>query len=158
MAESGDRVVYEAIRRIARWSNRPDTRAMLLGRAGQDLSPVDVDLLRAISANGPVRISDLAQWQGVDKSTMSPQVRRLEQRDLIRRRPDPIDQRAVLLTATAKGRRTCQRMDVEGTAVISRALAYWPENDRRDLVALLDRFARDLTSPGDTSGRTASTA
>ncbi|MGV0715318.1 MarR family transcriptional regulator [Mycolicibacterium sp. XJ662] len=158
MEESGDRVVYEAIRRIARWSNRPDTRAMLLGRAGQDLSPIDVDLLRAISANGPVRISDLAQWQGVDKSTMSSQVRRLEQRDLIRRRPDPVDQRAVLLTVTAKGRRTCQRMDVEGTAVISRALAHWPESDRRDLVALLDRFALDLTSPGDTLGRAASTA
>lgn len=147
--EGEDRAVYEAIRQIARWSNRPDARAALLGRAGQDFSPIDVDLLRAIVSSGPVRISDLAHWQGVDKSTMSLQVRRLEQRDLIRRRPDPADQRAALLTATAKGRRTCQRMDVAGTDVVARAFAHWPEGDRRDLATLLVRFARDLTSSGE---------
>ncbi|MCV7280100.1 MarR family transcriptional regulator [Mycolicibacterium flavescens] len=146
MAKDEGRAVYEAIRQIARWSNRPDTRAALLGRAGQDFSAVDVDLLRAVVSSGPVRISDLAHWQGVDKSTMSLQVRRLEQRDLIRRRPDPADQRAVLLTATAKGRRTCERMDVLGTEVIAQAFDDWPEDDRRALAALLGRFAADLTS------------
>ncbi|MGV0791629.1 MarR family winged helix-turn-helix transcriptional regulator [Mycolicibacterium sp. XJ1819] len=141
-----DRSIYEAIRQIARWSNRPDTRVKLLGRAGQDLSPIDVDLLRAIVAAGPVRVSDLAQWQGVDKSTMSPQVRRLELRELIRRRPDPVDKRAVLLAATAKGQRTCQRMDIAGTQVIAQALEQWPGRDRQLLATLLSRFADDLTA------------
>ena len=35
--------------------------------AGQGSLPTDENLLRTIMASGPVRMSDLAAWQGVDK-------------------------------------------------------------------------------------------
>jgi DNA-binding MarR family transcriptional regulator len=138
--------IQMAMTQIARWVGRPETRAKLLGAAGQELSPIDVELLRTIVANGPVRVSDLAEWQCVDKSTITPQVRRLERRELIERRPDPADRRAVLLTATARGRRTCQRMEVTGAAVTSSVLQGWSQEDQEAFATLFSRFARDLTT------------
>ena len=117
----------------------------MLGDAANDLSPIDEHLLRTILVNGPVRMSDLAAWQGVDKSTITPQVRRLEQRELVKRSPDPGDRRAVLLTPTARGRRTCQRMDAAAVALIARALREWPEQDQQALATLFTRFTEDLT-------------
>ena len=142
--DTGDRV-QEAVTRVVRWASRPDVRVALLGEAGRELSVNDVHLLRAVVAHGPVRVSKLAESQGVDKSTMSTQIRRLEKRDLVARRPDPADQRAVLLTATARGRRLRERMDAAGAALFDEHLRDWPADDREALVTLLDRFSRQLT-------------
>jgi DNA-binding MarR family transcriptional regulator len=129
---------------MARWAGRPDVRVALLGRAGRELSGNDVHLLRTVVARGPVRASDLAAWQGVDKSTISTQVRRLEERGLVARRPDPADRRAVLFTATARGRKLRRRMDTAGAALFGELLRDWPEEDRLALATLLDRFSRRL--------------
>jgi DNA-binding MarR family transcriptional regulator len=137
--------LQEAMAKIVWWLGRAESRAAVLGDAGRDLSPIDEHLVRTILANGPVRITDLAVWQGVDKSTITPQVRRLEQRGLVKRSPDPGDGRAALLTVTAKGRRTCERMDATAVAFISEALREWPEKDREAFATLFSRFAENLT-------------
>ncbi len=124
---------------------RAESRAALLGEAGAELSPIDEHLVRTVLARGPVRVTDLAAWQGVDKSTITPQVRRLEQRGLIARSADPADRRAALLSVTAKGRRTCERMDAAAVACISDALRDWPEGDHTTFAGLFERFAGDLT-------------
>ena len=148
--ETPGRRIHEAMSELARVLGRAETRTMLLGDAGRDLSPIDVELLRIIVANGPVRVTDLSEWQGVDKSTITPQVRRLERRELITRRTDPADGRVVLLTATARGRRTCLRMETTGVRVISRALRLWSEEDQEALATLFSRFAHDLA--GEATG------
>ncbi len=137
--------LQEAMAKIVWWLGRAESRAVVLGDAGRDLSPIDEHLVRTVLANGPVRITDLAVWQGVDKSTITPQVRRLEQRGLVKRSPDPGDGRAALLTVTVKGRRTCERMDATAVAFISEALQEWPEEDREAFAALFSRFAENLT-------------
>jgi DNA-binding MarR family transcriptional regulator len=124
---------------------RAESRAAVLGEAGAALSPVDEHLVRTVLAKGPVRVTDLAVWQGVDKSTITPQVRRLEERGLIKRSADPADRRAVLLSVTAKGRRTCERMDAAAVAFISDALHDWSEKDRTTFASLFGRFADDLS-------------
>ena len=136
--------VQGAVTRVVRWAGRPDVRVALLGEAGRELSANDVHLLRTVIAQGPVRASDLAGWQGVDKSTISTQVRRLEERDLVVRRPDPADRRAVLFSATTRGRRLRRRMDVAGAALFVELLRGWTDADREALGTLLDRFSRQL--------------
>jgi DNA-binding MarR family transcriptional regulator len=158
MMDEGDvaSTVQEAVTRVVRWAGRPDVRLALLGQAGRQLSGNDVHLLRTVAAQGPVRASDLAGWQGVDKSTISTQIRRLEERDLVVRRPDPADRRAVLFSATARGRRLRRRMDAAGAALFVELLRGWTDADRQALGSLLDRFSRQLDND-PTAGLTPTT-
>lgn len=141
--EGGARI-QAAVTRIVRWAGRSDVRWRLLGAAGRGLSAVEVNVLRTVVASGPLRISELAEWQGVDKSTMTPQVRRLEERGLVERRPDPQDRRGVLVRATPRGRRVRSRMDAAGAAVFDDILRDWSAADRAALADLLERFAWEL--------------
>ncbi|GAA4700768.1 hypothetical protein GCM10023215_44440 [Pseudonocardia yuanmonensis] len=141
--EVGKRVLA-GVTQIVRWATRGDVRRRLLGASGRELSVVEVDLLRTVAAHGPMRVSELAEAKGVDKSTVVPPVKRLEERGVLERRPDPRDRRGVLLVATARGRRVRRDMDAVGAAVFDEILHSWPAEDRRTLAALLERFTRDL--------------
>jgi DNA-binding MarR family transcriptional regulator len=136
--------VQAAVVRIVRWAGRSDVRERLLGATGRGLSAVEVNVLRTVVAAGPLRVSELARWQGVDKSTMTPQVRELEERGLLARRPDPHDRRGVLVSATPRGRRVRSRMDAAGAAVFDEILRDWSAADRTALADLLDRLVAEL--------------
>lgn len=136
--------VHEAFTRLMRWAYRGDVRRTLVGAAADALSINDITLLRAITAHGPVRISDLASWQGVDKSTVTPQVRRLEERDMVSRQSDPADRRATLLTLTEHGRQTLRNLDEAGRRLFGQALEDWSDADRHTLAALMQRLAAEL--------------
>ena len=125
--------VQRAVTRLVRWAGRPDVRVALLGQAGRELSGNDVHLLRTVVVRGPVRASDLAAWQGVDKSTISTQIRRLEERGLVVRRPDSADRRAVLFTATARGRKLRRRIHAAGAAQVVQDLQARAHADRHAL-------------------------
>jgi DNA-binding MarR family transcriptional regulator len=137
--------VQKAFTKLMRWAQRADVRRSLIGGAAETLSTNDITLLRAIVTHGPVRVSDLASWQGVDKSTVTPQVRRLEERHLIARHGDPGDKRAALLTATDHGRQRLQEVDTVIVRLFERALDGWSSSDGHALAALMQRFVDRLT-------------
>ena len=53
---------------------------------------------------GPISLTELAGHLHLDPATASPLVRRLEAMGLLRRERDPVDERALLLVLTDKGR------------------------------------------------------
>jgi DNA-binding MarR family transcriptional regulator len=136
--------VRQAAARLTWWTSRGDVRRRLLGAAGE-LSANDAWLLGSIAAAGTMRVSEVARMQGVDKSTISPQLRRLEQRGLLERTTDPADGRVVLVTATGEGRRWTKELDASGAAVFADALRDWPTEDVATLATLLTRLADQLT-------------
>lgn len=146
-------VVHEALGAILRWGSRPDVHQSLTAGPMAGLSPTDVWLLSAVHDHGPLRMRDLAAWQGVDKSTVSTQIRRLEERELIRRSPDPTDGRATLLTATAAGHELHAGLVRTGAEAVDGVLASWTAADRRRLADLLSRFAGSLTAAPQEPGR-----
>ena len=87
-----------AVPMLARWFSRSDVRSSMLANTDPALSATDAWLLGRITDTGPVRLSELADWQEVDRSTMTTQVRRLETQGLVSRAADPRDGRAVLVT------------------------------------------------------------
>src|SRR5687768_3865131 len=99
-----------SVSQILRWATRSDVRSSMRGPTGQDLSLTDIWLLGAVVEQGPLRAGDLAVWQGVDKSTVTPQLRRLDEAGLVTRSPDPDDGRATLVSATARGLRVLEEM------------------------------------------------
>lgn len=105
-----------------------------------DLEPAAYGLLARLRECGPARPSDLAEYFGVGKATISRQVKVLEELGLIERRPDQDDRRAHRFDLTTEGR--C-RMDTVSAARQQRfheLMAAWPEEDVRTLATLLARF------------------
>jgi DNA-binding MarR family transcriptional regulator len=155
-----DEQIHSAFLALLRWASRSAVRARLWTGGGVDLTPTDGWLLEALAVHGPMRVTTLAAWQGVDKSTVTPQVRRLEQAGLVDRRPDPDDGRAALLTLSALGREVREQVRAAGGQALAAALASWDDGDRRALAELLTRFAEtvghaegDDAGPGRADGR-----
>jgi DNA-binding MarR family transcriptional regulator len=138
--------VQEALARVLRWTSRRANRYRLYGAAAQELSQNEVSLLDALAGPGQVRLSDLVASQGVDKSTVTPQVRKLEERGLLQRSGDTTDRRAVLLTITPKGRALQRRRARAGAALIDTLLQDWPAEEREAFAVYFARFADQLDS------------
>jgi DNA-binding MarR family transcriptional regulator len=101
-------------------------------------------LLAHLVAEGPQRISALAEAVHSDPSTVSRQVAQLVRRDLVERRPDPHDGRAARLTATDTGRQIYDEYRLIRNRHTAAVLAGWPAADIRRLVALLGRLNTDF--------------
>ncbi|MGH4025803.1 MAG: MarR family winged helix-turn-helix transcriptional regulator [Pseudonocardiaceae bacterium] len=101
-------------------------------------------LLAHLVAEGPQRISALAEAVHSDPSTVSRQVAQLVQRELVERRPDPHDGRAARLTATDAGRQVYDDHRLIRNRHTAAVLAGWPAADVRHLVALLGRLNTDF--------------
>ena len=96
-------MLERAVPMLVRWFTRSDVKRAMLADAEPALSWTDAWLLGRITDTGPVRLSQLADWQEVDRSTMTTEVRRLENLGLVDRGADPRDGRAVLVSATRVG-------------------------------------------------------
>lgn len=111
---------------------------------GAPVERAGLAILRRVAECEPTRLSDLAGTLGLDLSTVSRQVRRLEAAGMLARTADATDARASLLDVTAEGRdvlATARRMI---HARLRRVLSTWPAEDREDLARLLTRLADDL--------------
>ena len=86
--------------------------------AEHDLSLTQLRVL-AILRDRRVRMSELVDYLGLDKSTISGLVDRAEKRGLLRRAPNPVDGRATDVFLTAEG---LQLADL-GEAKIARSLS-----------------------------------
>ncbi|MGP7999253.1 MAG: MarR family winged helix-turn-helix transcriptional regulator [Streptosporangiaceae bacterium] len=106
--------------------------------AEHDLSLTQLRVL-AILRDRRARISELADYLGLDKSTVSGLVDRAEKRGLLQRAPNPADGRAVDIFLTAGG---MQLADV-GAGQIARALSpmtgQLTRAETRRLAVLLER-------------------
>lgn len=97
-------------------------------------------LLRTVAEAGQLRASELAAVYGVDKSSISRQVRRLEDLALLRRSSDTDDARARLLVLTDEGARRLEHARQARSVRLTRRLADWEAADVAALAGLLRRF------------------
>jgi DNA-binding MarR family transcriptional regulator len=144
-------LVRAGVTQLMRWTARSQGRREFFGPAAEEMSANDVVLLDFIHHHGPVRLSELASQHGVDKSTMTPQVNRLDSKGLIERHNDPDDARATLVSLSEDGREVQRRIGAAGADLFDEVLAGWSKKDRQALATLLDRFVSELVAshPGD---------
>jgi DNA-binding MarR family transcriptional regulator len=141
-----------AVSALLRWVTRPDVRRSLLSPEGHNLSTTDTWLLGRVTDRGRCRVSDLAAWQGVDKSTMTAQVQRLERHGLVSRRRDEQDRRVVLVEATPAGRAVHEKNKRAARDVVDALVADWPKREQAELVRLLNRLIPRLEGAGALTG------
>ena len=108
------------------------------------IDPALMFVLHQIQANGSLRVSELAGCMGLDASTASRHVRNLEDGGYLARTGDPGDRRASRVRLTPKGRGALARALRARAAVVDRAIADWPDEDRATLASLMTRLADSL--------------
>jgi len=128
---------------LLRRSMTPRVQDQWIQAAGLELDRASYWLLRQLGESGTLRLSELAQRQGTDISTVCRQVRPCEQAGLVRREGDPSDMRAVLFTLTETGSEALARMQSVRLAVYDRVLADWTPSERHDFARLSERFVAD---------------
>jgi DNA-binding MarR family transcriptional regulator len=120
-----------------------------------EVDPSSFPLAKLLMCHDAMRVSDVASRLGLDASTVSRQIKHLEDKRLVERTPDPADGRASLVQISAAGQASMQaafRRRYEGVKAV---LAPWTEDDRGTLQELLTRLVDDLAAAGDRDAGTA---
>jgi DNA-binding MarR family transcriptional regulator len=95
---------------LARWIGTRHVRARIAEESGLDLSPVAVRLLEHLLIVGPLRVSEIAECEQVDKSTATVRVQALQRDGLVERTPDSADARVSVIAISAGGRQAIARL------------------------------------------------
>ena len=95
------------------------SRRLRVEDEARGISAPRLSALSTLVAAGPMRIGSLAHAEQVEPPTMTRLVDAMEREGLVRRDPDPDDQRAVVLRATPKGRRALERDRSQRVAVLA---------------------------------------
>jgi DNA-binding MarR family transcriptional regulator len=107
--------------------------------AEHDLSLTQIRVL-AILRDRRVKMSELAGYLGLDKSTITGLVDRAEKRGLLRRAPNPVDGRAVDVMLSAAGRELAERGATQIARSLSPMTTTLTRADAQRLTALLERM------------------
>jgi DNA-binding MarR family transcriptional regulator len=105
-------------------------RATDAGTAAE-LTPTRVSVLLNAVRNGPTRLADVAEQEGLNPTLLSRTVAQLVDEGLVARRADPDDRRSAWVDATPAGRKLAQRIRRERTEAVEAALAGLGEGERR---------------------------
>ncbi|MFH8789033.1 MarR family winged helix-turn-helix transcriptional regulator [Streptomyces roseoverticillatus] len=141
LCPGGEGQVSHAIARVAR-AHRI-TAGNLLRRlglyAGQEL------LMMRLWEAGPQRQSELIKLLGLDPSTVTRMVQRLEQAGLVTREPCAADRRAVIVATTEAGEALRKEVGQVWQELEERTLAGLGDDDRSELARLLAHLEDNLT-------------
>ena len=135
----------DALHSVARAVTNSRLHERLLRSAGVRIDRAGASLLFKLVAGGDaLRVTDLADLLGVDAPTVTRKVQQLEREELLVRRVDPNDRRAVRVCLTPSGRRTIDRIRRARRAWLEGLLMGWSDEDLAALGALFGRFAEGL--------------
>ncbi|MFF8605390.1 MarR family winged helix-turn-helix transcriptional regulator [Streptomyces sp. NPDC015346] len=113
------------------------------------LYPGQEFLMMCLWDRGPVRQSELIKAMGVDPSTVTKMLQRLEQSGYVRRTPDPADRRAVLVEPTDGGGALRAGVADVWTGLEEHTLAGLGPAERAELARLLARVEENLCAAAD---------
>lgn len=104
-------------------------------------------------AQGPARVSAIAETVSSDVSTVSRQVSQLIDAGLAVRATDPADGRAHLVELTTAGQDAIARSRELRATFFQHVLEEWSPGEVDDFVTALDRLREDLISTSPTSSQ-----
>lgn len=121
--------------------------------AANELSLTQLRVL-AILRDRELKISDLADYLGLERSTLTGLVSRAEKRGLLRRRPSTEDRRGVMVRLSRQGDQVAEQLAGDLAELLGPFLEVLTRADRSDLSRLLARVAATTTPAGGAPTRT----
>ena len=113
--------------------------ARLMRRQGDTgLSPSQISALTSVELHAPMTLGALAEHERVAPPSITKVVAKLEERELVARRADPADRRAVRITATPAGRALLAEVRQRKDLWLAARLAELDDDQRARLAAALD--------------------
>ena len=127
--------IADELERVSLWARRGMPSRM---------SPTSITTLDSLEHSGPLRITDLADLQGVTQPGMTTLVNRLAADGYAERFADPTDGRAALVRITPAGRQVLAERHAARSAAISAAISQLPAEHQHALSAAAEAL-RALT-------------
>ena len=97
-------------------------------------------LLVHLYETGPVRAAEIVERTGLDKSTVSRQIARLEELGLLERAVDSADGRARIVQLTAIGHDRLDAVRNDRRTLLRERLSHWSTEDMKTFSSLLERL------------------
>jgi DNA-binding MarR family transcriptional regulator len=124
--DAEDPVVLDHLERslaaVLRLLSDRTTATDLADACGYDLPPASWSLLECLDSEGSLRVSDIAAFHGVDVSSITPRLKKLESAGLLRREREPQDARAFRISIAHDGARALERVHEARRAILREAL------------------------------------
>ena len=144
MSTTEDDELRLGLQRLQRLLSSRRAFSNLADAAGVDVSQQSAEVLGALGGDGARPVAEVARVARMDVAAVSRQLRTLEDRNLVRRRPSPNHRSVVLVEATARGRRLAQQLEVVRRRHLEDVLGGWSARERAAFGAQLLRFVDDL--------------
>lgn len=137
--------ISEAIFRIAR------VHRLVAGGLLRDtgLYPGQEVLMMTLWERGEQRQADLIRTLGLDPSTVTKMLQRLEQSGFVARKPSTVDRRTILVSATRAGQALRNQVEELWRNLEEVTTAGLAEADRHAVLKLLERIESNLASESD---------
>jgi DNA-binding MarR family transcriptional regulator len=116
------------------------------------LDPVQLDIIDLLVTRDGQRMSELASAVGVDPSTITRAMHRMEAGGLATRRPVAGDGRVVIAQLTAEGRRLHDVVADRRADLIRAAIVDFTPEEQERLADLLERFVRSVVASASAPG------
>jgi len=130
------RALAQGVDRLAVWLRRA---------APASMSSSSITALERLSAEGPMRVSELAVREAMTQPGVTILVNRLAGAGLAERVPDPTDGRATLVRITAAGAAALDERHAQRAAALRARMAQLSDTDQQLLTAALPAIERLIT-------------
>jgi DNA-binding MarR family transcriptional regulator len=133
---AGDEALSEALMAVARQLREKSAETL----APWDITPAYLRALRTLARHETMRLSELSDRLQIAPRTATEVVDALQARDLVRRRPDPADRRAILVEVTERGAGLLAEIRATRGTEAGRVFSRLGPADRAELARILGRL------------------
>lgn len=137
--------LHDSLLTIVGVLNRPQRDELMIEASQINLDRALFPLLVHIGRFGPIGVVELADRVGRDYTTVSRQVKKLEEAGLARRHKNSIDKRINEAVITAAGREMNDKIDAAREKIYQKIFLQWEESERLELERLLKKFTSEFT-------------
>ena len=140
--------IVDPMSAFLRWA-RVNLHGRIVSDIGIEVDRSAVVILDTLHHEGPMRMSDLAQKIGLDRSTVSRQVASVVAAGLVGKAHDAGDARASMLSLSLRGQTVRQKVARSWQRIAMDLIADWSFEEQVEFGRLLSKLAHRLREEGD---------